>query len=220
MLKNEIRGGLGIPPDWATMRGQAKKKTNVFADAEKRVFRREKRIVQHPLIRFPSVWLNDIGAAPLFGRPHFIATHCLPDSRFNSKPFQYFVQTWIAADGGVQAPQGFFWLLRNSTHFAKRQNCINGIENFWNCAKRHLRQFNGISKGHFKPYSRECGWRFQCFQCFQRDKIQISILKQSAKQDLFQLSETTGGCTACTPHTFSTHSSRSETWGLSSYSSA
>lgn len=25
MLKNEIRGGLGIPPDWATMRGQAKK---------------------------------------------------------------------------------------------------------------------------------------------------------------------------------------------------
>ncbi|HGM1061451.1 TPA: hypothetical protein ACKMTU_001249 [Neisseria gonorrhoeae] len=41
MLKNEIRGGLGIPPDWATMRGQAKK-TNVFADAEKRVFRREK----------------------------------------------------------------------------------------------------------------------------------------------------------------------------------
>lgn len=107
MLKNEIRGGLGIPPDWATMRGQAKK-TNVFADAEKRVFRREKRIVQHPLIRFPSVWLNDIGVAPLFGRPHFIATHCLPDSRFNSKPFQYFVQTWIAADGGVQAPQGFF----------------------------------------------------------------------------------------------------------------
>ncbi|EOF9782171.1 TPA: hypothetical protein ACKLWQ_000414 [Neisseria gonorrhoeae] len=42
MLKNEIRGGLGIPPDWATMRGQAKK-TNVFADAEKRVFRREKK---------------------------------------------------------------------------------------------------------------------------------------------------------------------------------
>ncbi|EFE04132.1 conserved hypothetical protein [Neisseria gonorrhoeae DGI2] len=121
---------------------------------------------------------------------------------------------------GRASPARFFWLLRNSTHFAKRQNCINGIENFWNCAKRHLRQFNGISKGHFKPYSRECGWRFQCFQCFQRDKIQISILKQSAKQDLFQLSETTGGCTACTPHTFSTHSSRSETWGLSSYSSA
>lgn len=29
----------------------------------------------------------------------------------------------------------------NSTHFAKRQNRINGIENFWNCTKRHLRQF-------------------------------------------------------------------------------
>ncbi|EPH7395931.1 hypothetical protein CW254_000772 [Neisseria gonorrhoeae] len=83
------------------------KKTNVFADAEKRVFRREKRIVQHPLIRFPSVWLNDIGAAPLFGRPHFIATHCLPDSRFNSKPFQYFVQTWIAADGACKPRKVF-----------------------------------------------------------------------------------------------------------------
>lgn len=29
MLKNEIRGGLGIPPDWATMRGQAKKRMSL-----------------------------------------------------------------------------------------------------------------------------------------------------------------------------------------------
>jgi len=28
-----------------------------------------------------------------------------------------------------------------------RENHINGIENFWNQAKRHLRKFNGIPKG-------------------------------------------------------------------------
>ena len=37
-------------------------------------------------------------------------------------------------------------------HFAERQNHINGIENFWNQAKRHLRKFNGIPKEHFELY--------------------------------------------------------------------
>lgn len=53
MLKNEIRGGLGIPPDWATMRGQAKKRMSL--PMRKKSFPAGKRIVQHPLIRFPSV---------------------------------------------------------------------------------------------------------------------------------------------------------------------
>ncbi|QNT59869.1 putative transposase [Neisseria musculi] len=39
--------------------------------------------------------------------------------------------------------------INHSTHFAERQNHINGIENFWNQAKRHLRKFNGIPKEHF-----------------------------------------------------------------------
>ena len=37
---------------------------------------------------------------------------------------------------------------------------INGIENFWNQAKRHLRRFNGIPKGSFHLYLKECEWRF------------------------------------------------------------
>ncbi|RPD00919.1 DDE transposase, partial [Neisseria meningitidis] len=40
--------------------------------------------------------------------------------------------------------------INHSTHFAERQNHINGIENFWNQAKRHLRKFNGIPKAHFE----------------------------------------------------------------------
>lgn len=37
---------------------------------------------------------------------------------------------------------------------------INGIENFWNQAKRHLRRFNGIPKDSFYWFLKECEWRF------------------------------------------------------------
>ena len=37
---------------------------------------------------------------------------------------------------------------------------INGIENFWNQAKRHLRRFNGIQKDSFYWFLKECEWRF------------------------------------------------------------
>lgn len=37
---------------------------------------------------------------------------------------------------------------------------INGIENFWSQAKRHLRKYNGVPKGHFELFLKECEWRF------------------------------------------------------------
>jgi transposase len=37
---------------------------------------------------------------------------------------------------------------------------INGIENFWSQAKRHLRRYNGIPKAHFELFLKECEWRF------------------------------------------------------------
>ena len=39
--------------------------------------------------------------------------------------------------------------INHSELFADRNNHINGIENFWNQAKRHLRKFNGIPKQNF-----------------------------------------------------------------------
>ncbi len=54
-------------------------------------------------------------------------------------------------DGEVEADESYF---------AERQNHINGIENFWNQAKRHLRKFNGIPKANFELYLKECEWRF------------------------------------------------------------
>jgi transposase len=44
--------------------------------------------------------------------------------------------------------------------FAKGRNHINGIENFWNQAKRHLGGYNGIPKAHFHLFLKECEWRF------------------------------------------------------------
>ena len=37
---------------------------------------------------------------------------------------------------------------------------INGIENFWSQAKRHLRKYNGVPTGHFELFLKECEWRF------------------------------------------------------------
>jgi transposase len=43
---------------------------------------------------------------------------------------------------------------------SKKGHHINGIENFWNQAKRHLRRFNGIPKDSFFWFLKECEWRF------------------------------------------------------------
>lgn len=50
--------------------------------------------------------------------------------------------------------------INHSERFADKQNHINGIENFWNQAKRHLRRFNGIPKQSFYLFLKECEWRF------------------------------------------------------------
>lgn len=50
--------------------------------------------------------------------------------------------------------------INHSELFADKKNLINGIENFWNQAKRHMRKFNGIPKEHFGLFLKECEWRF------------------------------------------------------------
>ena len=50
--------------------------------------------------------------------------------------------------------------INHSKLFADKQNHINGIENFWNQAKRHMRKFNGIKPDHFYWFLKECEWRF------------------------------------------------------------
>lgn len=50
--------------------------------------------------------------------------------------------------------------INHSKLFAQKQNHINGIENFWNQAKRHLRKYNGVPKQNFNLFLKECEWRF------------------------------------------------------------
>ena len=50
--------------------------------------------------------------------------------------------------------------INHSELFADQKNHINGIENFWNQAKRHLRRFNGIKADNFYWFLKECEWRF------------------------------------------------------------
>jgi len=50
--------------------------------------------------------------------------------------------------------------INHSKLFANKHNHINGIENFWNQAKRHLRRFNGIKPDSFHWFLKECEWRF------------------------------------------------------------
>lgn len=50
--------------------------------------------------------------------------------------------------------------INHSKLFADKHNHINGIENFWNQAKRHMRKFNGVPRQHFELFLKECEWRF------------------------------------------------------------
>lgn len=50
--------------------------------------------------------------------------------------------------------------INHSELFADQGNHINGIENFWNQAKRHMRKFNGIKPDNFYWFLKECEWRF------------------------------------------------------------
>lgn len=64
--------------------------------------------------------------------------------------------------------------INHSKLFADRHNHINGIENFWNQAKRHMRKFNGVPKAHFGLFLKECEWRFNN----PKPKAQLQQLKQ------------------------------------------
>jgi len=70
--------------------------------------------------------------------------------------------------------------INHSKLFADRHNHINGIENFWNQAKRHLRKFNGVPKENFPLFLKECEWRFNN----PKPRLQLRQLRQWVKDAL------------------------------------
>ena len=67
--------------------------------------------------------------------------------------------------------------INHSELFANKHNHINGIENFWNQAKRVLRKYNGIPKKHFPLFLKECEFRFN----YGSPKEQLTTLKRWIK---------------------------------------
>ena len=66
--------------------------------------------------------------------------------------------------------------INHSKLFANGKNHINGIENFWNQAKRVLRKYNGIPKESFPLFLKECEFRFN----YGTPKQQMKTLKEWA----------------------------------------
>ena len=64
--------------------------------------------------------------------------------------------------------------INHSKLFADKKNHINGIENFWNQAKRHMRKFNGVPRQNFALFLKECEWRFNN----PKPQTQLKQLKQ------------------------------------------
>jgi len=67
--------------------------------------------------------------------------------------------------------------INHSIDFARGKNHINGIENFWNQAKRVLRKYNGIPKNTFPLFLKECEFRFN----YGTPKQQFNTIKEWAE---------------------------------------
>ncbi|MCT8742443.1 IS1595 family transposase [Glaesserella parasuis] len=106
--------------------------------------------------------------------PNIQSATLLPIIREKVKPDSIVYTDFYRSYDVLDVSEFNHFRINHSTHFAEKQNHVNGIENFGNQAKRHLRKFNGIPKAHFELYLKECEWRFNHGNL----KSQISILKQ------------------------------------------
>ncbi|WP_135077351.1 IS1595 family transposase [Terasakiella sp. SH-1] len=112
------------------------------------------------------------GKIPVFGllkRKGKVYTKIIPDAF--SSTLMPIIQDKVVPDSivysdcwrgyNVLGVYGFkHYRINHSKLFADKKNHINGIENFCNQAKRHMRKFNGVPKEHFGPFLKECEWCF------------------------------------------------------------
>ena len=132
------------------------------------------------------------GKVPVFGllkRKGRVYTKIIPDA--SSATLLPIIQQKVVPDSIVYSDcwRGYNVLdvsdfkhfrINHSKLFADKKNHINGIENFWNQAKRHMRKFNGVPKEHFGLFLKECEWRFNNSD----PSAQLIQLKQSVRYHL------------------------------------
>jgi transposase len=126
------------------------------------------------------------GKVPVFGilkRGGRVYTKIIPDAK--AKTLMRIMQDKIVPDSIVYSDSlpsynvldisdFHHHRINHSKLFARGKNHINGIENFWNQAKRHMRKFNGVPKENFPLFLKECEWRFNN----PNSKRQLQQLKQ------------------------------------------
>lgn len=129
------------------------------------------------------------GKVPVFGllkRGGHVYARVIPDTK--SKTLMGIMQERIIPDSIVytdayhsynvlDVSEFKHYRINHSHLFADKHNHINGIENFWNQAKRHMRKFNGVPAKHFPLFLKECEWRFNN----PKPQSQLKQLKQWVK---------------------------------------
>jgi transposase len=102
-----------------------------------------------------------------------IITHKIrPDSVIYS-------DSWKAYNA-IDVSKFYHHRINHSELFADGNNHINGIENFWNQAKRWLARYNGIPAKQFNFFLQECVFRFN----YGSTQEQLNTLKQWRKKHL------------------------------------
>ena len=132
------------------------------------------------------------GKIPVFGllkRGGKVYTVIIPDAK--SKTLMPIIRTKVKPDSivysdcwraynALDVSEFKHYRINHSKLFAESKNHINGIENFWNQAKRHMRKFNGVPREQFPLYLKECEWRFNN----PKPKDQLTQLKQWVKGNM------------------------------------
>ena len=126
-----------------------------------------------------------VGKVPVFGllkRNGKVYTVVIPDARAKTllpiirekvKPDSIVYTDRFRSYNALDVSEFTHYRINHSERFADKQNPINGIENFWNPAKRHLRKCNGVPKENFPLYLKECEWRLYIEHSLKRLKKPI-----------------------------------------------
>ena len=132
------------------------------------------------------------GKVPVFGllkRDGKVYASMIPDARSQTllpiirervKPDSIVYSDCWRGYNALDVSEFKHYRINHSVLFANKHNHINGIENFWNQAKRHLRKFNGVPKEHFHLFLKECEWRFNNSD----PKVQLKQLNQWVRNEL------------------------------------
>ncbi|MBK2035455.1 IS1595-like element ISFtu6 family transposase [Francisella tularensis subsp. novicida] len=132
------------------------------------------------------------GKVPVFGllkRNGKVYTVIIPDAKSDTllpiirekvKPDSIVYTDTFRSYNALDVSEFKHYRINHSKLFAKKHNHINGIENFWNQAKRHLRKFNCIPREHFHLFLKECEWRFN----HSDSKQQLKLIRHWVRETL------------------------------------